>query len=184
MLGKERTSELKKAGRYPKEIFGGRRGDPFGVDRNGLQPTVCPPGRRISNGTGGSGDFRATRRPGGRGLQRGRNKSAATGLIPFSPYPSIPPGCDGLYLRETEHELPDFSSLLPAVWGGSRQGFKWFHLFIADDCISTDNPTGQIYFVGHGMLLFEEWEETKNRFSGEDRVTHRTWNMGYGFVHP
>ena len=85
---KERTSELKKAGRYPKDIFDGRCGDPLGVDRNGRQPTVCLPGRRISNGTGGSEDFRATRRPGGRGLQRGRYGSAATGLFPISPYPS------------------------------------------------------------------------------------------------
>ena len=85
---KERASELKKADRYPKEIFGGRCGDPLGVDRNGQQPTVCLPGRRISNGTGGSEDFRATRQPGGRGLQRGRNGSAETGLFPISPYPS------------------------------------------------------------------------------------------------
>ena len=85
--------------------------------------------------------------------------SAETGLFPVCSHPSFDPGWDRPYLRETEHELSHFSSMLPAVGVGALQGFKLVDLVVFDYRISANYPTGKFYFVRHGILLCKRKNE-------------------------
>ena len=73
--------------------------------------------------------------------------------IPRPPVPILQPRMGRGLPRETEHELPDFSSMFLAVGGGARQGFKLVDLVVFYHRISADYPTGNIDFFGHGILL-------------------------------
>ena len=73
-------------------------------------------------------------------------------LFPIRSDPSFDPGRYGLHLCEPEHELSHFSSMLLAVGGGARQGFKFVDLVVFDYGISTDYPTREVNVFGHGNL--------------------------------
>ena len=70
-------------------------------------------------------------------------------------YPSFdtPDVTGALFLERRNTSSLHFSSMLLAVGGGARQGFKLVDLVVFYHRISADYPTGQFYFVGHGILL-------------------------------